>query len=502
MQNEMRETRTLRTVPALLVQLDADGSTPLFRQLFDALRTAIQRGELKAGTRLPSTRALAADLCISRNTVALAYDHLYAAGYVATRRGAGTYVTRSGSAAGTNGNAHHVAGNHADARVSPLGETLLREDPAAVLRPGPARPFRPGETDIEDFPADRWLRLLRRGGPPRTRDLLAGGDHLGDPALRHAILEHLALTRGVRADVSQLMLVRGTQQVMDLGMRLLLEPGDTVWLEDPGYHITRTILGANGFELAHVPLDEEGLDVRAGVAAAPDARAVVVTPSAQFPLGVTMSVARRAALLEWAHAADAWILEDDYECEFHIGARPVPSIQHFDRHGRVIHFGTFSRTMFPALRLGYMVLPAALVPVFERARERFDMLPPTDEQAALAAFIADGHFARHVRRLRERNRRRRAALQQAVSRIPGLRCAPQDCGSNALLWLPAGTDENALERAALERGVEVRPLSWYGVRAQLPPGVVLGLSGYSEDAVRAALTLLGDALRATTPRGR
>ncbi len=444
----MAKRRAVVTIGAL--GLDRGVGVPLHRQLYEGLREAILSGRLRPGARLPSTRALAADLGASRNTVLAAFGQLLAEGYVEGRVGAGTTV------------------------ASTLPETLLRAHPEAraAERPGrrprlsrrgallvgtraalargavAARPFRPGLPGLELFPFDLWTRLVARRWRRVPRQLLDYGDPAGYAPLRDAIAAYLREARAVRCEAGQVIVVTGAQQAVDLAARVLLDPGDTAWVEDPGYPGARGALVAAGIRLAPVPVDGEGLDVGRGARQAPHARLVYVTPSHQYPLGVTMSLHRRLALLEWASRSGAWILEDDYDSEYRYGGRPLAALQGLDTAGRVIYVGTFSKVLFPSLRLGYLVVPPELVDAFVAARALADRHSPSVTQAALADFIDGGHFARHVRRTRALYAERQAALVRAVRRaLRGLLdVTPAEAGMHLLGWLPAGVDDRAAAR--------------------------------------------------------
>jgi GntR family transcriptional regulator/MocR family aminotransferase len=308
----------------------------------------------------------------------------------------------------------------------------------------------------------------------------------------------------VRCEASQVIVVTGAQQAVDLAARILLDPGDTAWVEDPGYQGARGALIAAGIRLAPVPVDAEGLDVRRGARSAPGARLVYVTPSHQYPLGVTMSLNRRLALLEWASASGAWILEDDYDSEYRYAGRPLAALQGLDTAGRVIYAGTFSKVLFPALRLGYLVVPPELVDAFIAARALADRHSPSVTQAALADFIDGGHFARHVRRTRALYAERQAALVHAARRTLGglLEVAPAEAGMHLMGWLRAGVDDRAAARAALTRAVDVPPLSAYRARPTRPSdrgGLMLGYAAYAPREIDEACGRLALALGGVRP---
>ena len=504
--------------PTILVALDARSRDPLHRQVYDGLRGAILDRRLPAGARLPSTRALAADLGVARNTVALAFVQLRAEGYIAGRRGGGTRVRSA-----TPDTLLHVRPNAVRARRgapvppsparAPGSDTLLSFRGRALAAAGTplvprvattAVPFRLGVPAIDAFPVKVWARLTAR----RWR---GGGVHLadahpaGDPALRRAIASYVGNARGVRCTAEQVFVVAGTQQALDLVVRLLVDRGDAVWLENPGYPEARALFADAGARLVPVPVDSEGLDVAAGERAAPDARLAYVTPSHQFPLGAVLSAPRRLALLAWAQRASAWVVEDDYDSEFRYTGRPLPCLQGLDAergaHGagaRVLYIGTFSKSLVPGFRLGYLVVPEQLVDGFRAARTAVDRHAPTIAQGVLADFIGEGHYARHVRRVRALYAERQEVLLDAARTELGglLEMAPDVAGLHLVGWLPRGTDDVAAARAASATGVEVSPLSRY----YLAPGndsrgaLLLNYAGFEAKELRSGVTRLRQAL--------
>lgn len=525
----------------LLVRLDASSPRPLYAQLYDGLREAILTGRLRGGARLPSTRVLAADLGVSRNTVVLAYERLRVEGYVAGRRGGGTRVRPvlpdpplSAKAAGAiapgakpPATTPTAAGGAISATRGPLSARAGGDSPRAraaadllasrgavlaaagasfPVRSGtPPIPFWLGVPALDAFPARLWGRLSarrwRRGGV-----VLGDGDPAGEPALREAIAAYVANARGARCTPDQVFVVSGMQQGVDLAARLLLDPGDAVWVEEPGYPGAHATLRAAGARLVPVPVDEDGVDVATGERAAPDARMAYVTPSNQFPLGAVLSAARRLALLDWAHRAGAWILEDDYDSEFRFAGRPLVCLQGLEaeRRGaaepaRVIYIGTFSKTLVPGLRLGYLIVPDALVDAFRAARAAIDRHPPTPLQLVLADFIGEGHYARHVRRVRALYAERQATLLAAAeAELSGLlELAPAATGLHLVGWLPEDVVGAAAEAAAAAEGVRVYALSRYSIAPSPRPardGLVLGYAGFDDAAIRAGVSGLRRAL--------
>jgi GntR family transcriptional regulator/MocR family aminotransferase len=483
--------------------VDRRTGVPLHRQLYDGLRHAILAGRLRTGARLPSTRTLAGDLGVSRNTVLAAFGQLLAEGYLEGRVGAGTTVAQTLPEAllRARPEARGSLAPGVRPRLSRRGLAIVGTRPAPGRGAPVARPFRPGLPGIDAFPFEVWTRLVARRWRRVPRQLLDYGDPAGFGPLRDAVAAYLRESRAVRGEAEQVIVVSGAQQAVDLAARVLLDPGDAAWVEDPGYPGARGALAAAGARIVPVPVDAEGLDVTAGAARAPDARLVHVTPSHQYPLGVTMSLARRLALLEWASRSGAWVLEDDYDSEYRYAGRPLAALQGLDTAGRVIYAGTFSKVLFPALRLGYLVVPPDLADAFLAARALADRHPPSVTQAALADFIEGGHFARHIRRTRALYAERQAALVRAASRVLEgvLSVRPAESGMHLVGWLPGGVDDRAAAEAALRHGLEAPPLSAYRVRPRPEGGLVLGYSAFAPRDLEAGAERLAAALR---PLGR
>jgi GntR family transcriptional regulator / MocR family aminotransferase len=353
-----------------------------------------------------------------------------------------------------------------------------------------------GEPGLDLFPTAAWNRLYARRGRSSARELLGYGGGQGYWPLRRAIAEYVAASRGVRVTADQVLLNRGAQQAIDQIARVLLRPGDQVWVEDPGYPVARRLFELASAVTVPVPLDRDGLLVDAGSRVAPHAKLAYVAPSHQFPLGSCMPIDRRLALLAWATRADAWVVEDDYDSEFRYPGQPVPSLQGLDRADRVIYVGTFSKTVFPALRLGYLIVPRDLIDRFAALRAAVDHMAPTLEQATLSDFIDEGHFARHLRRMRAAYRERQDALLDGAKReLNG--CAvvePADSGMHAIAWLRRGLDDEQASRRAGERNIEAPALSSYCQRLVLPPALLLGFASVPPRAIPPALRVLRSAL--------
>lgn len=486
------------TAVSLLLYLEDSSPTPLYAQLYNRLREAILGGRLRAGVRLPSTRELASELGISRNTVMNAYDQLQSEGYLEGRVGFGTCVSSSLPDELIQVRAQEVQkiGSRSGRGLSRRGKLLSGTPPTVSDYQDRPRAFQPGLPALEEFPFRVWRNLHNKVWRRPPRELLGYGDPAGYRPLREAISDHLCTTRAVRCSWEQVVVVSGSQQALDLSARLLLDPGDAAWVENPGYPGARAALSAAGARLIPVPVDDYGLDVSAGEATCQNARLAYVTPSHQYPLGATMSLPRRLDLLDWARRSDAWILEDDYDSEYRYSGRPFESLQGLDPEGRVVYTGTFSKVLFPALRLGYLVVPQDLVDAFTSARELSDLHSPSVEQAVLADFIAGGHFIRHVRRMRALYAARQKALLEAASQeLAGvLEVQPAESGLHLVGWLDETADDRAASRLAADHSVEAIPLSWYADDASRHKGLMLGYAAVSEDEIRKGTRRLAKAL--------
>jgi GntR family transcriptional regulator/MocR family aminotransferase len=361
---------------------------------------------------------------------------------------------------------------------------------------GPARAFRLGAAGLAEFPIARWGDLARRRWDSAGPAALDYGVVAGYAPLRTAIARYLAVSRSVRCEPDQVLIVNGTQQALDLIARVLLNPGEQAWLEDPGYDGARGALVAAGARVVPVPVDHEGLDVAAGVRRAPRAKLAYVTPAHQFPLGSTMSLPRRLDLLRWAHKARAWLIEDDYDGEFRYVNRPLASLQGLDTAGCVIYTGTFSKALFPALRLGYLVVPAALIQTFIKVRFFLDVHTPTFMQTVLADFITEGHFERHLLRTRIRCRERREALRAGLQRDLGglLEVESSEGGMHVLAWLPEHVSDREAARRAAAEGIDTLPLSAFAQTRLSRGALVLGYAGLTPDDIASGTKRLARAL--------
>jgi GntR family transcriptional regulator / MocR family aminotransferase len=468
----------------LHLSLDA-ARGPLSRQIFEQIRDAIVDGRLRPGDRLPPTRQLAESIRVSRNTVAAAFDHLTGEGFLVGRAGVGTFVSPD---------ARFDADDDRTESRSPLRPAPYWSDqrPAPVLAAEhPEIDFRTGIPDAGRFPYPTWRRLVNAALRPSRLGGAAYADPAGHPALRRSLARHLAVSRGVQADASRVVVTSGVQQAAGLACQVLLRPGDVVAMENPGYRPVRRALEAAGATVVDVPVDEAGIVTDA---LPPRARMVYVSPTHQFPLGVPMSLPRRLALLDWARRVDAAVLEDDYDSDFRYTGRPVDPLHTLDPSGRVLYVGSFSKTMLPVFRLGYCVVPSGLVQAFQRAKFIADWHSPLPDQLALAQFIDDGHLDRHIRGSRREYQTRRDRIAAALDADfgPWLRRVPSVAGLHLAAWAnDADTDE--VERwvqRTEEHGVAVQSLASFAGDSPVRPGLVIGFGAIPRSRVDEGLTRL------------
>ena len=479
----------LPPLPVDLTGIRLDPARGLSRQLYQALRERILDGRLGGRTRLPASRDLAGLLGVSRNTVSRAFDQLYAEGYIEGRVGAGTFVadlrepSPRSAADSPPGPAHGPA-------LRLLAEHRLNPRPA-----GPPRAFRVGVPAFDLFPFETWARLSARFWRRPPPEALGYGDPAGDWRLRELVAAYLRSSRGLTCTPEQVLITCGSQQAISLCAQLLLQAGERVAIENPGYRAAGHAFAVAGARLCGVPVDDEGLDT-AALQALGTCRLAYVTPSHQYPTGVTLSLARRLELLAWAERHDAWVIEDDYDGEYRYRGVPLAPLAALDRSGRVLYVGTFCKIAFPALRLGYLVLPPELVEPFAQRRALDMRHSEIGSQAVMAEFIAAGHFQRHVRRMREAARIRRDALLQGWPQVPG--CAPLpavEAGLHLSVRVESLQRETELVAAALAAGVEVSALSGYWLADSITPpdqraGLVLGFAAVPEAQIGAALQAL------------
>jgi GntR family transcriptional regulator / MocR family aminotransferase len=478
------------------IALDASSGTPMYQQLSDWFRRAIIDGQLRPGQRVPSTRNLASELKISRIPVLSAYEQLFAEGYLETFTGAGTCVARS-----IPDETSKPLRARGRSTATPMPDTVsprrISQRSASMRTPAPTwlsnlGAFRVGLPALDHFPAGVWSTLINRHSRHTPVELLAYGSPMGYLPLREAIAEYLCTVRAVRCDASQIVMTTGSQQGLQLCAHVLLDVNESVWMEEPGYPGALQALKTAGARLIPIPVDQEGMNVAEGVRRGPGARVAYITPSHQFPLGTTMSATRRMQLLSWAARNDAWIIEDDYDSEFRFGGRPIASLQGLDTDARVIYLGTFSKVMFPALRLGYMVVPKDLVPAFYAARDAADTFSSMLYQLVVNDFIREGHFARHIRRMRVLYLQRRTALLAAIANqlSDKLEVIGAEAGMQLVALLPPGINDIEVSKKAAQRGISVRPLSLCYLDPPARGGLILGYGGAETGDIHEAIRQL------------
>ncbi|MNZ35948.1 HTH-type transcriptional regulatory protein GabR [compost metagenome] len=480
------------------LELDRDSAVPMYRQLYLQLRKQILSGRLPGGTRLPSTRTLCQELQLSRITILNAFDQLIAEGFLHSRTGAGTFVCDEW------GGRASAEEPRKPPRLSSLSQAVLslRSDhfggiSYAAWSPDTPASFLPSQIAFDEFPLAVWRRLLNRHLRQPSKALLGYGELKGLERLRQAIAEYVCDARGIDCDAGQVVVVSGAQQALNLLAMLLLDPQDSVWMEDPGHIAARIAFQAQGCRLVPLRIDEQGLDVQQGLRECPDARLAFTTPARQHPLGTTMSYARRLELIEWAARTQSWIIEDDSDSEFRYRGRAQPALYALDPQDRVIHVGSFSKVLFPSLRLGYVILPEALVEPFCAIRAVMDRSPPTLLQAACADFMGEGHFLGHVRRMRTLYQARQACLLEALQRRLGgfLELAEADAGMHLIGWLPAELDDQAIAQGLVRHRIHTYALGDYCLQRYLRPGLLIGFSATPEAQAAEKVEALAQALQ-------
>lgn len=480
--------------------VDPLGTGPLHRQVYDGIRRAILAAELQPGVRLPATRVLAEQLAVSRTTVAEAYDQLRAEGYVEGRHGSGTFVAFD---LPTNGRRLDPAGvvpaTRPPLRLSDWGRRIAAGE---EVLPSPSRPeqrfhvdFRPHRVAQDLFPWDAWRAAVERAIGSDRRSLLVYPPPAGHPDLLEAIAAHVAEYRTVHCSPDQIVIVNGTQQGLNLLTQLLVDRGDRVAVEDPGYPAARLVLEARGLEVLRVPVDADGMVVE-GLANGKPVRLIHVTPSHQEPTGATLSLARRLTLLDMVERMGSIVLEDDYDSEFRYEGRPVESLQGLDRTGLVVYAGTFSKSVFAGLRLGFLVLPHHLVEPLVAAKRLWDSGTPMLEQAALAEFMRSGEFERHIRRVRRVYRARRDALVTALRSSFGSAVSVGEAhgGLNVLVELDLPLSDGEIATRAGRAGIGLRSAASYYSRPPAQPTFLMGFSAENENTITAGVDRLAAAL--------
>jgi len=459
--------------------------TPAYQWLYSALRKEILAGRLHAGTRLPASRDLARQYHLARGTVVSAFEQLKAEGYVEGTVGAGTYVSKVLP--------ERVLQFARSTPVQPRNSTKTKRalsdySRRAELFPNyeirPIRAFRSHLPALDRFPTAIWAKITARRWREVSRTLLMGCDPLGYLPLRQAVAQYLSTSRGVTCVAEQIAMVSGLQEALDLVARIFLSPGDRVCVENPGYTGAALAFRAYGAKIVGCDVDAEG--VRLEQLPQRGVRLLYITPAHQFPLGTTMSVARRLQVLEWARTSSSLIFEDDYDSEFRYSGRPIPALQGLDRHGLVVYAGSFSKVLFPGLRLGYLVLPSDLVSAFEAAKSLTSRHSPILDQAVLSEFITEGHFARHIRRMRQLYGERLSILLDSARRnVAGmLTISDVEAGLQTVGWLCPGLIGESVAVAAAKRNVDVTPVSRYRVGRSMPEALQLGFAAVDENEIQ------------------
>jgi GntR family transcriptional regulator / MocR family aminotransferase len=456
---------------------DRKSSVPFYKQIYEGYRNAILGGQLRAGQRLQSTRALASELRISRLPVVIAYEQLLHEGYIEGKIGAGTYVNQSIPDELT----------HVSRQRSQSESIEIAEHSTNLLGP-----FRVSLPALDHFPSKVWARLVSHHARNFSVEDMAYGDPAGHLPLRKAIAEYLRTARAVKCEPNQILIVSGSQLALQICARGLLTNADAVGVEEPGYPGARDALQASGANLIPIPVDDEGISVQKLSSYRKKVRVVYVTPSHQYPLGTLMSASRRLELLEWAEQNRTWIIEDDYDSEYRYASRPLGSLQGMDNASRVIYIGTFSKVLFPSIRIGYIVVPHELVKQFVQIRESIDIFSPTLYQLAIADFIEQGHFARHLRKMRSIYQERQKALIASLQKHFGrsLIAYNTDGGLHLCAFLPEKIDDQQIALNAAKRGISIMPLSSCYARNKSRSGLVLGFACANETQIENATKIL------------
>jgi GntR family transcriptional regulator / MocR family aminotransferase len=506
------KSKTNRISPGFFppIDVEADQPGPIYRKLYNWFREGIVSGRLRPGQRVPSSRELVSELKISRSTVLAAFQQLHAEGYLQGAHGSGTYVAKSipeqvmRSATKDSRSSNQRARCEGARRLSrPAAHLLsLRTPPLTLAHRSELGAFRVGLPALDHFPFATWSRLVARHWRQPKTEMMTYGDPMGYLPCREAIAEYLGVVRGVTCEASQVMIVSGSQQGLALTARVLLDTGDSVWTEEPGYLGGLRVFTAAGARLVPIPVDSQGLDVKAGIHRCREARAAFISPSHQFPMGKTMSFARRMLLLDWAARNGSWIIEDDHDSDYRFSTRPIGSLQGLDVNGRVIYVGTFSKILFPSLRIGYLVLPNDLVPAFTLVRFAFDIFPSTLNQAILADFIREGHLARHIRRMRMVYMNRREILSKEIRQRLGtsVEIVNSKAGFHAVILLPGGIQDQAVSNEAAKAGVAVLPLSICYQGHPGMQGLILGYGGVNQKQIQDGVSKLTAVIQGCSKR--
>jgi GntR family transcriptional regulator/MocR family aminotransferase len=484
------------------IVLDRNNVLPLSTQIYQQLKELLLDGVLSAGDRLPSTRTMAAELGVARATIVETFERLIAEGLLESHVGAGTHVSHVLN--------FRVPPADAPLNIPPVASSKLAKAMAMATQFGMRlvhkhRPFTTGMPAFDVFPIAQWVRLSGKHWRNSRNQMLGYPEPHGYPPLREAIATHLRVNRGIACDPQQIFIVSGAQYAFQLIAEMLIDVGDTVWFENPGHIGARNCLMLAGAKVAAIPVDEAGLQVERGLELAPSFKLAFVTPSHQQPLGVKMSLERRFALLKAAEASEAWIMEDDWVGDFCVTDKPLPTLKELDSGERVIYVGSFSKSLFPSLRLGFILAPTPLVPFFHTSLEAFSPGVPTHLQAIVAEFISEGHFATHVRRMRKLYAERYDALVGAVRThlSPWLEVAPTRTGLHTVAYPKCDLDLDTLCGAAAHKGITLTPISRFCIEPVIQRGIVMGFAPYTPTQIEQAVIELRpilEHLSAAAPR--
>ena len=487
--------KTAITGTPISLEIDKASTVPIYQQIVDLLREAVNSGRIPAGSRLPSTRIFAEELRVSRNTVLQVFDTLINEGFLISKVGAGTYVSGEAGERDSRGLSSTELegsgeGHYPFRSLSRRGRSIVSSVSDAFTES--PTPFMPDLPDLREFPIRTWLRLLNETSGRLRGEVLADTSNAGYEPLRRAIAQYLNASRGMSCDFSQVIITTGSQQSLDLVSRMLLDPGDPVWLEEPGYVGARAAFSANGASLYPAVVDEEGLCVDLAVRTLPLPRLIFASSSRHYPLGATLSLERRRSLIDLADRGGAWIVEDDYDHEFRYAGTAPTSIHGLDRGNRTIHLGTFSKILLPSLRLGYMVVPHDLTESFAKARAIVDRHASLIEQMVLSEFLLRGLLVSHVRRMRTLYRNRQKQLVDGLTELFGgsIPFASLETGMHVLLPLTNEANDQKIANLCAAQGLVLRPLSPYYLGHRRRQGLLFGFSAFNSSEIAQGLARL------------
>lgn len=497
-------SRAARQISLPFIRIDRKGARPVYEQLYEGMREAILNGRLQPNDRLPATRLVAEELGVSRNIVVMAFEQLLMEGYIRSKAGAGSFVEAMDTIPPAPRAAHRKASGVGS---RPLDSGMARRLDQVVLQRNIDReetaPFQTSQPAFDAFPFAVWSKLAGRVYRYLDFQHLGYEDAAGHPPLREAIADHLRVNRGVQCDASRILIVNGTQQALFLAAQLLLQPGDRFWIDDPGYVNARSTFLLHGGVACPIPVTAEGTDIDYACQHYPEARLAYLTPSHQHPVGGTLPLAQRLKLLAWARDRRLWIIEDDYDSELRYRGKPIPSLQGMDTHGNVIYIGTFSKVLFPALRVAYMVLPdAASFQSFRSLKALNDRQSALVDQLILTEFIKEGYFHRHLRKMRSiYGVRLQCLLEELETHLPEfLSFTDPAAGMHLTAYFKKAVDEDRLIQAAAHKGLILLSLREYTIGPYRRPGILLGYSSFPEDKIRQAVRTLKTVFTSLSPQ--